>query len=1056
MAKRSSILHWKGNRLRVHGIFFICLIILYGCGGNVANRLDSLDENSASLQIIINDDEIKDNEDSSKLVDALKEVFGHSFKNVSVRRGYDSAKVGELVIIPQHLSSSADMRNNWDVIANVDSTIKVSTFADYKVYSLAGSDVYKPSIAEKLVLVVPFVGNATEAALKGPYVTAAKNKAMESMVARFYDRLVSSREFSAYVESVKIAKTLPAALELSLKFIDTNSLIPNNTIDAAEESLILATITNNGKGTAFDVRLDVDTDYKGIIFDKNVTVGDIQPNETKEIKINLKAGLDIGDGKASFMFNIKEKRGYDAKKVALYVPTAKLESPQLEIVSTEINDGDTGLAKGNGNGIIESGETIELIAFIKNQGVGNALGVNLNGLGITSGVEWVRGSALIGTVAPGETIKSKIAFTVPRNFDEKEIITNLKATDSRGVSNAEKKVAFAFAKQSPDIQYAYNIYSRGNKVSTITNGGEYEIELFVSNKGKIPAKNVIVNVASSAGIGLSRRRIDIGEVKEQASISGQRFTLSVPRTFIETQAPLNITILQSDFFPAKSAISIPVDVKSPKLRYIANLQSKSGGNNLEQGEQAIMEVYVLNEGNLPAEGVRVKIDSQDENLKIIGQTDALIGKIPAGSKSETIKFQLSTFRRIKIGDAYLAINVAQHDFAPVISKHALNIREEGVTVVDVASEDKVKPTGKTGFKKGPAINIKAPLNAEATSDETVRLAFEVSDARNVESVKVLINGSVIFDEMPAVKKKGIAKNVSLKEGSNEIVIVAYNADNISSRKELTVTRTAEDDVDTPLVTGMNKPEAVAVVIGISKYENRDIPTAAYAKKDAEVVKKYLINTLGFKEANIKEFYDEQATSKKLESYFKTQIKNKIKSGLSDVFIFYSGHGVPESNRAYFAPYDFDPTDIATFGYPVEELYKQMENLKAKSITVVIDACFSGFSGGEHTQPIIKSASPVFFEVSNPLLRVKNSVVFTSSTGKQIASWYDKKQHGIFTYYFLQGLRGKADMDHDGKITVKELEKYLIKKVPEQARLLYNREQTPEVMGNKDAVLVRYK
>ena len=752
------------------------------------------------------------------------------------------------------------------------------------------------------------------------------------------------------------------------------------------------------------------------------------------------------------MFNLKEKRGYDAKKVALYVQTAKLERPQLEIVSTEINDGDTGLAKGNGNGIIESGETIELTAFIKNSGAGKAIGVNLNGSDITSGIPWVRNSILVGTIPQGEIVKAKVAFTIPRNFDTKEIAASLKATDSRGVSNAEKKIALSYARQSPDIQYAYRIYSKGNPVSTITNGEEYEVELTLSNKGKIPAKNVVINVSSSGGANLSRSKMDIGEIKEQTSISGQRFILSVPRTFIETQAPLNIKISQSDFPSVESSIQIPVDVKSPRLKYAANLLSKGGGNNLEQGEPAILEVHVLNEGNLPAEGVKIKIESRDENLKIMGQAEALIGKIPAGSKSETVKFQLSTFRRIKIGDAYLAVNITQYDFAPVVSRYALNIREEGVTIIDVASEDGVKPTSKTGMKTGPTINLKTPQNAETTNDESVRLAFEVSDIRNVESIKVIVNGSIIFEENPAVKKKGIARNIYLKEGNNKIVIVAYNADNISSRKEISVVRSGEDEIDMPPVTAMKNPDAVAVVIGISKYESKDIPSVDYAKKDAMTVKEYLIKTLGFKEKNVAEFYDEKATSTKLKSYF-NRLKNLVAAGKADVFVFYSGHGVPESNEAYFAPYDLDPADIKTTGYAMKDLYKQMEGIKAKSITIVIDACFSGKSAGGS---LIKSASPVYFDISNPLLTVRNSVVFTSSTGKQISNWYDKKQHGLFTYYFLQGLRGKADTNNDGKITAEELEKHLIKHVPEQARILYNREQMPEVVGNKDAVLVKLR
>ena len=494
--------------------------------------------------------------------------------------------------------------------------------------------------------------------------------------------------------------------------------------------------------------------------------------------------------------------------------------------------------------------------------------------------------------------------------------------------------------------------------------------------------------------------------------------------------------------------------------------SKNRGNILEQGEGAILEVQILNEGNLSAEGVRLKIESKDENLKITGQSpdrsvqgqaEGLIGKIPASSKSETIKFELKTLRRIKVGDSSLNIAITQDDFSPVLSPYALRIMEEGAEIFDVASEDR-KGT-RVSASPAPVINLKTAQNIVHTSDETFRLAFEVIDNRNIETVRVEVNGVLIpLDEkagltlLPSMKKE-IMKNIPLRDGENRIVITAYNSDNIPARKEFAVNRTPEDDVDTPPVTSLNNSDAVAVVIGISRYEDKDIPPVDYAKRDAETVREYLIKTLGFKEKNIAEFYDEKATATKLKSYFNT-LKNRVVSGKSDVFVFYSGHGVPESGEAYFAPYDLVPYDIKTTGYAMKDLYKQMEDIKAKRITIVIDACFSGKSEGD--TPVIKSASPIFFEVSNPLLKVKNSVVLTSSAGKQISSWYHKKRHGLFTYYFLKGLRNKADGDNDGRITVNELSAYVGKNVSEQARVLYNREQTPEVIGDKDAVVVRFK
>ena len=284
------------------------------------------------------------------------------------------------------------------------------------------------------------------------------------------------------------------------------------------------------------------------------------------------------------------------------------------------------------------------------------------------------------------------------------------------------------------------------------------------------------------GLSLSSSRIEIGDLKEQTFAPKQIINISVPRTFVETQVALNIKIAQSDFSSIESSMQIPVDVKSSKLKYIANLLSKGGGNSLEQGGNAILEIQVLNKGTLPAEGVKIKIESKDENLKILGQTEALIGKIPADSKSETIKFQLSTLRRIKVGDAYIGVTVTQNDFSPLVSQYALNIREEGVTVVDVADEEKTKVNTVARTQSGPAILLKAPQNNESTGEESIRLAFEISDSRNVESIKVTLNGSVVLDEKPALRKKGIVKDILLKEGENRIVITAYNADNIPAKR----------------------------------------------------------------------------------------------------------------------------------------------------------------------------------------------------------------------------------------------------------------------------------
>ena len=77
---------------------------------------------------------------------------------------------------------------------------------------------------------------------------------------------------------------------------------------------------------------------------------------------------------------------------------------------------------------------------------------------------------------------------------------------------------------------------------------------------------------------------------------------------------------------------------------------------------------------------------------------------------------------------------------------------------------------------------------------------------------------------------------------------------------------------------------------------------------------------------------------------------------------------------------------------------------------------------------------------------------TSGAPNQISSWYPDKKHGLFTYYWLAGVRGGADADGDRRVTVAEMRRYLGDTVPRVAQRIAGREQNPEVHGEGARVL----
>ncbi|UCD37817.1 MAG: caspase family protein [Fidelibacterota bacterium] len=266
--------------------------------------------------------------------------------------------------------------------------------------------------------------------------------------------------------------------------------------------------------------------------------------------------------------------------------------------------------------------------------------------------------------------------------------------------------------------------------------------------------------------------------------------------------------------------------------------------------------------------------------------------------------------------------------------------------------------------------------------------------------------------------------------------------------------TSDVDVDIP-TTSIERPDAVGVVIGITEYAHPDVPNVDFARRDARLMREYLVKAMGYQEENIIIAVDQEATKATFNRIFEGQLQNFIKSGESDVFVFYSGHGAPdvENANAYFVPHDADPNYAAQTGYSLDQFYRQLNELDARSVTVVVDACFSG---GSEAGMLIQQASPIFISVENPAANLKNGVVLTSSSGDQISSWYREKGHGLFTYFFLRGIRGDADGDQDGRVTSEEVFGYLMENVPYLARRLFNREQIPQLMGAAvDQVLVEY-
>lgn len=234
-------------------------------------------------------------------------------------------------------------------------------------------------------------------------------------------------------------------------------------------------------------------------------------------------------------------------------------------------------------------------------------------------------------------------------------------------------------------------------------------------------------------------------------------------------------------------------------------------------------------------------------------------------------------------------------------------------------------------------------------------------------------------------------------------------------------------------------DAVALVIGISKYRDEAIPQALYARRDAEIMAAYLAAVGGVSRSKIKLLTDEGATLSDLSAYVEEWLPRRVSKDTT-VFIYYAGHGTPNvaTGKAFLLPYD-GHAEYQNKLYSLDRLYENLERLPAKEVVVMLDSCFSGATG---RSILPAGARPVGIAIESPVLASRKLAVLTASTGTQISSDYDKEQHGLFTYFLLKGMRGAADSDASGTVEVHELYDYASKKVSSVASEELNRDQTP--------------
>ena len=338
----------------------------------------------------------------------------------------------------------------------------------------------------------------------------------------------------------------------------------------------------------------------------------------------------------------------------------------------------------------------------------------------------------------------------------------------------------------------------------------------------------------------------------------------------------------------------------------------------------------------------------------------------------------------------------------------------------------------------PICTILSPKEGDPYSTPTIRLEYKIENISEVESVKFFVNG---IERKP--KNNGSNKGFRLEYGTvvelemptengknasiSIVVVDANNDERIVGRRKLKY-------------VNVHKPTLHVFAVGVNKYKAEGFTKLDYAEQDAKDFTDVIMEMADknmYKKVDTTLILGSAATTFNLQERL-TQLSNQVEPN-DVVMIFFSGHGLKENKKSYFISSDA----IRPYqGLDMEFIRNRADEMECP-VFVFMDACHSGPSN-DKTKGVIE-----------PIIVADKGVIgfYSCKSGQQSI---EKKEYknGVFTYVLVRGLKGAADVDEDGYISISDLENYVKKQVPS----LSERKQTPVVLNSEvgDAILFRIK
>jgi hypothetical protein len=280
--------------------------------------------------------------------------------------------------------------------------------------------------------------------------------------------------------------------------------------------------------------------------------------------------------------------------------------------------------------------------------------------------------------------------------------------------------------------------------------------------------------------------------------------------------------------------------------------------------------------------------------------------------------------------------------------------------IRIKSKKEVKPTDKVA----PVITIMSPDFSTGepviSHEENITVVGQITDESEIKTL--FVNG--ISTEL--AKDNVFVSNIPLKQGTNEIAVIAVDQFNNVTESRLNISYSPE----IVFRTLNGKGSYYALLIGIDKYSDPAIPDLDNPINDATRLEKILVSKYTFQEDQITVLKNPGSEDLIIAL---DELAHKITPD-DNLLIFYAGHGWfdEKANIGYWLPSDAKQVNKAAW-FRNSTLCDYLKEIDSKHTLLIADACFGG--------SIFKTraAFPDATKAVNMLYELKSRKAMTSGT-----------------------------------------------------------------------------